>query len=157
MHHFHRRCRAVSCRNIDLIQYAPEPSEQNSLIFISNSFYAHFHRSCRAVSCRNIDILFSMRQNQFVRLIRIRSFVSATPFVRTFIAVAARFSFQNIDILFSMRENQFVRLVGERVVLVPYERRHVPVYHEWMNRPELLEYDYYYYDSIDNTKVLTTI
>lgn len=39
-----------------------------------------------------------------------------------------------------MRQNQFVRLVGERVVLVPYERRHVPIYHEWMNRPELLEY-----------------
>ena len=37
-----------------------------------------------------------------------------------------------------MRANAALTLAGERVVLVPYTRRHVPTYHAWMQSPELL-------------------
>jgi RimJ/RimL family protein N-acetyltransferase len=38
-----------------------------------------------------------------------------------------------------MRANEALRLDGERVALVPYRPQHVPTYHEWMQRTELLE------------------
>lgn len=38
-----------------------------------------------------------------------------------------------------MRENQDVQIVGERVVLVPYRRKHVEKYHNWMLSSLLLE------------------
>ncbi|KAL3694912.1 hypothetical protein R1sor_008563 [Riccia sorocarpa] len=31
------------------------------------------------------------------------------------------------------------RIQGQRVVLVPYEKEHVPCYHKWMQDPKLLE------------------
>lgn len=37
-----------------------------------------------------------------------------------------------------MRLNQHTALVGERVVLLPYMKSHVPTYHIWMSDPELL-------------------
>ena len=37
-----------------------------------------------------------------------------------------------------MRANAALTLAGERVLLVPYTRRHVPTYHAWMQSPELL-------------------
>ncbi|KAM8704942.1 hypothetical protein ACLKA7_009405 [Drosophila subpalustris] len=36
-----------------------------------------------------------------------------------------------------MRLNEHTKLLGQRVVLVPYEARHVPKYHEWMSCPTL--------------------
>jgi len=36
-----------------------------------------------------------------------------------------------------MRLNEKTKLLGQRVVLVPYEARHVPKYHEWMSCPTL--------------------
>ncbi|XP_018093982.1 N-acetyltransferase 9 [Xenopus laevis] len=36
-----------------------------------------------------------------------------------------------------MRENENTVLRGQRVLLVPYERHHVPRYHEWMKSEEL--------------------
>ncbi|XP_023163563.1 N-acetyltransferase 9-like protein [Drosophila hydei] len=36
-----------------------------------------------------------------------------------------------------MRLNEHTKLIGQRVVLVPYEARHVPKYHEWMSSPTL--------------------
>ncbi|KAL1744007.1 GNAT domain-containing protein [Schizophyllum fasciatum] len=38
-----------------------------------------------------------------------------------------------------MRANEHTALVGRNVVLVPYERKHVPKYHEWMKDPTLQE------------------
>ncbi|VEU38442.1 unnamed protein product [Pseudo-nitzschia multistriata] len=38
-----------------------------------------------------------------------------------------------------MKLNYETCLVGEKVVLVPYRPQHVPVYHEWMKDPALLE------------------
>ncbi|KAJ7371125.1 N-acetyltransferase 9 [Desmophyllum pertusum] len=37
-----------------------------------------------------------------------------------------------------MRINSETVLVGERIVLVPYRKEHVPRYHDWMQSPELL-------------------
>ncbi|KAH8395903.1 hypothetical protein KR215_010186 [Drosophila sulfurigaster] len=36
-----------------------------------------------------------------------------------------------------MRLNEHTKLVGQQVILVPYEARHVPKYHEWMSCPTL--------------------
>ncbi|KAN0066581.1 hypothetical protein ACQY0O_000675 [Thecaphora frezii] len=36
-----------------------------------------------------------------------------------------------------MRINRETVLVGKRVVLVPYRRQHVPIYHEWMQDPTI--------------------
>lgn len=36
-----------------------------------------------------------------------------------------------------MRLNEHTKLLGERVILVPYEARHVPRYHEWMSNAAL--------------------
>ncbi|CAF96028.1 unnamed protein product, partial [Tetraodon nigroviridis] len=36
-----------------------------------------------------------------------------------------------------MRINENTLLEGEKVVLVPYNKNHVPRYHEWMKSPEL--------------------
>ncbi|KAL4523162.1 hypothetical protein Ndes2526A_g07865 [Nannochloris sp. 'desiccata'] len=38
-----------------------------------------------------------------------------------------------------MRANSNLTLHGERVILVPYRKEHVPQYHEWMANPALLE------------------
>ncbi|XP_073245006.1 N-acetyltransferase 9-like protein isoform X2 [Porites lutea] len=38
-----------------------------------------------------------------------------------------------------MRINSKTVLEGEKVVLVPYRKEHVPRYHDWMQSPELLE------------------
>ncbi|KAM7447569.1 N-acetyltransferase 9 [Porites harrisoni] len=38
-----------------------------------------------------------------------------------------------------MRINSKTVLEGEKVVLVPYKKEHVPRYHDWMQSPELLE------------------
>jgi len=38
-----------------------------------------------------------------------------------------------------MKINSNTRIEGERVQLVPYRMEHVPVYHEWMLDPYLLE------------------
>ncbi|XP_074638464.1 alpha/beta-tubulin-N-acetyltransferase 9-like isoform X2 [Acropora palmata] len=38
-----------------------------------------------------------------------------------------------------MKVNGSTILEGERIVLVPYKREHVPRYHEWMQSAELLE------------------
>ncbi|XAR55291.1 hypothetical protein NMG60_11035325 [Bertholletia excelsa] len=38
-----------------------------------------------------------------------------------------------------MRERMIVSLEGEKVILVPYMREHVPKYHEWMQDPALLQ------------------
>jgi hypothetical protein len=38
-----------------------------------------------------------------------------------------------------MRCNATTVLRGQRVWLVPYRPEHVPIYHAWMQRPELLE------------------
>jgi hypothetical protein len=38
-----------------------------------------------------------------------------------------------------MRVNSTTVLRGRRVWLVPYRPQHVPIYHAWMQRPELLE------------------
>ncbi|KAI5900397.1 uncharacterized protein SCHCODRAFT_014064 [Schizophyllum commune H4-8] len=38
-----------------------------------------------------------------------------------------------------MRANEHTALVGRSVVLVPYQRKHVPKYHEWMKDPTLQE------------------
>ncbi|KAI5834910.1 hypothetical protein K523DRAFT_229545 [Schizophyllum commune Tattone D] len=38
-----------------------------------------------------------------------------------------------------MRANEHTALIGRSVVLVPYQRRHVPKYHEWMKDPTLQE------------------
>ena len=37
-----------------------------------------------------------------------------------------------------MRANEALRIHGDRVDLVPYRRQHVPTYHAWMQRDELL-------------------
>jgi RimJ/RimL family protein N-acetyltransferase len=37
-----------------------------------------------------------------------------------------------------MRQNEALAIHGERVVLVPYEARHVPVYHAWMQDDAML-------------------
>eukprot|EP00004_Rigifila_ramosa_P026065 TRINITY_DN7970_c0_g1_i4.p1 TRINITY_DN7970_c0_g1~~TRINITY_DN7970_c0_g1_i4.p1 ORF type:complete len:140 (-),score=18.50 TRINITY_DN7970_c0_g1_i4:278-697(-) len=39
----------------------------------------------------------------------------------------------------TMRENEFIKLVGEKVLLVPYRREHVPQYNQFMQDPQLLE------------------
>lgn len=36
-----------------------------------------------------------------------------------------------------MRLNEKTKLIGRRIVLVPYEARHVPKYHKWMSDEEL--------------------
>ncbi|KAH8306369.1 hypothetical protein KR018_009311 [Drosophila ironensis] len=36
-----------------------------------------------------------------------------------------------------MRLNEKTKIAGRRVILVPYEARHVPKYHQWMSSPEL--------------------
>lgn len=36
-----------------------------------------------------------------------------------------------------MRLNEHTKLLGQRVILVPYEARHVPKYHEWMSNAAL--------------------
>ncbi|KXJ80321.1 hypothetical protein RP20_CCG025553 [Aedes albopictus] len=38
-----------------------------------------------------------------------------------------------------MRLNEHLKIVGKNVMLVPYESKHVPKYHEWMKSPELQE------------------
>lgn len=38
-----------------------------------------------------------------------------------------------------MRLNEHLKIVGKNVILVPYESKHVPKYHEWMKSPELQE------------------
>ncbi|XP_062710103.1 alpha/beta-tubulin-N-acetyltransferase 9 [Aedes albopictus] len=38
-----------------------------------------------------------------------------------------------------MRLNEHLKIVGNNVILVPYESKHVPKYHEWMKSPELQE------------------
>ena len=38
-----------------------------------------------------------------------------------------------------MKLNSSVVIYGTRVILVPYEREHVPKYHEWMKDQEILE------------------
>ncbi|XP_020616957.1 N-acetyltransferase 9-like protein [Orbicella faveolata] len=38
-----------------------------------------------------------------------------------------------------MKVNSETVLAGERIVLVPYKKEHVPRYHDWMQSPELLE------------------
>jgi len=38
-----------------------------------------------------------------------------------------------------MRLNEDICIAGQKVVLVPYRREHVPQYHQWMQDPELLE------------------
>ncbi|THV01705.1 hypothetical protein K435DRAFT_750155 [Dendrothele bispora CBS 962.96] len=38
-----------------------------------------------------------------------------------------------------MKANASTVLVGQKVILVPYEAKHVPRYHEWMQNPELRE------------------
>ncbi|TFY79103.1 hypothetical protein EWM64_g4903 [Hericium alpestre] len=38
-----------------------------------------------------------------------------------------------------MKLNEHTALIGDRVVLVPYRREHVPTYHQWMQSPELRE------------------
>lgn len=38
-----------------------------------------------------------------------------------------------------MRHNANLVLQGQRVVLVPYRREHVALYHTWMQDPELQE------------------
>lgn len=38
-----------------------------------------------------------------------------------------------------MRINSETVLEGEKIVLVPYRKEHVPRYHDWMQSPELLE------------------
>ncbi|KAJ2306610.1 N-acetyltransferase 9 [Coemansia sp. RSA 2706] len=38
-----------------------------------------------------------------------------------------------------MRANEKVAIVGRQVALVPYEKKHVPRYHEWMKSPYLQE------------------
>ncbi|CAD7077788.1 unnamed protein product [Hermetia illucens] len=38
-----------------------------------------------------------------------------------------------------MKCNENIKLVGTKVILVPYEAKHVPKYHEWMKDPELQE------------------
>jgi len=36
-----------------------------------------------------------------------------------------------------MRENQQICLTGQKVLLVPYRKYHVPKYHLWMSDPDL--------------------
>jgi len=50
-----------------------------------------------------------------------------------------------------MRANSSVILRGRSVWLVPYRREHIPTYHGWMQRPELLEQTYALNCSNDNT------
>ncbi|KAJ2491630.1 hypothetical protein IWW37_002080, partial [Coemansia sp. RSA 2050] len=38
-----------------------------------------------------------------------------------------------------MRLNEHLAIIGSQVVLVPYEKEHVPKYHEWMKSPFLQE------------------
>ncbi|XP_059218534.1 alpha/beta-tubulin-N-acetyltransferase 9 [Stomoxys calcitrans] len=38
-----------------------------------------------------------------------------------------------------MRINEHIKILGKRVILVPYEAKHVPKYHEWMQSKELQE------------------
>eukprot|EP01095_Lingulamoeba_sp_RSL-Kostka_P001645 TRINITY_DN123_c0_g1_i1.p1 TRINITY_DN123_c0_g1~~TRINITY_DN123_c0_g1_i1.p1 ORF type:complete len:214 (+),score=64.09 TRINITY_DN123_c0_g1_i1:276-917(+) len=38
-----------------------------------------------------------------------------------------------------MKENEFTYINGENVVLIPYRKKHVETYHEWMQSEELLE------------------
>ncbi|CAK9782116.1 acyl-CoA N-acyltransferase [Cutaneotrichosporon oleaginosum] len=38
-----------------------------------------------------------------------------------------------------MRLNEHTYICGDRCILVPYRKEHVPKYHEWMKSPELLE------------------
>lgn len=38
-----------------------------------------------------------------------------------------------------MRLNEKIQIVGKRVILVPYEAKHVPKYHTWMQSQELQE------------------
>lgn len=39
----------------------------------------------------------------------------------------------------AMRSTTDVTITGERCILVPYRREHVPVYHQWMQDPKLQE------------------
>ncbi|VDM71223.1 unnamed protein product, partial [Strongylus vulgaris] len=36
-----------------------------------------------------------------------------------------------------MRLNENVKIIGENVILVPYEKHHVPKYHDWMEDEEI--------------------
>ncbi|XP_073834238.1 microtubule-associated Nat9 isoform X2 [Musca autumnalis] len=38
-----------------------------------------------------------------------------------------------------MKINEHIKLVGKHVILVPYEAKHVPKYHKWMQSTELQE------------------
>lgn len=38
-----------------------------------------------------------------------------------------------------MRINEHTKIIGKRVILVPYEAKHVPKYHTWMQSKELQE------------------
>ncbi|KAJ1964667.1 hypothetical protein GGI12_001269 [Dipsacomyces acuminosporus] len=38
-----------------------------------------------------------------------------------------------------MRANEHLAIIGDKVILVPYEKEHVPRYHEWMKSPFLQE------------------
>lgn len=41
--------------------------------------------------------------------------------------------------LVTMRLNEKIKILGKRVILVPYEAKHVPKYHTWMQSKELQE------------------
>ncbi|XP_076649534.1 N-acetyltransferase 9-like protein isoform X2 [Halictus rubicundus] len=36
-----------------------------------------------------------------------------------------------------MKDNEFLKIIGMNVILVPYKKKHVKRYHEWMKSPEL--------------------
>ncbi|XP_014600686.1 PREDICTED: uncharacterized protein LOC106785058 [Polistes canadensis] len=36
-----------------------------------------------------------------------------------------------------MKKNKFTRIIGQSVILIPYKKKHVIRYHEWMKSPEL--------------------
>lgn len=38
-----------------------------------------------------------------------------------------------------MKINEHIKIIGKLVILVPYEAKHVPKYHTWMQSPELQE------------------
>lgn len=38
-----------------------------------------------------------------------------------------------------MKINQNTQIIGKKVILIPYLKKHVTTYHEWMKKPELLD------------------
>lgn len=56
-----------------------------------------------------------------------------------FIVYMLRFNTYCLSAGYTYRERMGVSVVGEKVILVPYMKEHVPRYHVWMQDPAILQ------------------